>query len=112
MTQDELLAALPPGRLPSGLTQLAPADLLALVGVGLLLAAALAGLAAPLLKRRPSRRRLVRDTRGLAPEDRALAVARILGHLPAGLADVAYRGTVLPDAEFERRALARRRGGR
>lgn len=110
MTQDELLAALPPGRLPPGLTQLGPADLLALVGVGLVIAAVIAGLAAPLMKRRPSRRRLVLATRGLTPEDRALAVARILGHLPDGLADVAYRGVVLSDAEFERSALARRRG--
>lgn len=108
MTQDELVAALPPGRLPPELIQIAPADLLLCFGLGLIVAALLLTLARPFLDRRPSLRARIRDTRGLPGPERLLAIARILGHLPDGLRQAAYRGTHLPDAEVERAALKAR----
>jgi len=110
MTQAELIAALPYGRLPQSLMQLHAADLIALVGAGLLLAALLSWLVAPFLERRPSRRALIRATRGLRPEERALAVARILGHLPGELRATAYgAASPLHEEAIERIALKARR---
>jgi len=110
MTQAELIAALPDGRLPQSLMQLHAADLIALVGAGLLLAALLSLLIAPLLEWRPSRRALIRATRGLPPEERALAVARILGHLPGELRTTAYgAASPLHEEAIERIALKARR---
>ncbi|MCS0502948.1 hypothetical protein [Ancylobacter mangrovi] len=110
MTQAELIAALPEGRLPPELMQLHAADLLLLFGAGLLLAALLSVLAMPMLKRRPSRRALIRATRAMPPQERALAIARILGHLPDELRAEAYGAAPPPDpAIVERIALTARR---
>jgi hypothetical protein len=111
MTQAELIAALPEGRLPPGLTALA--DMLALLGAGLVVSALLALLIAPFIARRPSRKTLIRQTRGLAPEERLLAIARILGHLPEDLRPAAYGGGKLPpDETIERIALRAATGSR
>lgn len=110
MTQAELVAALPPGRLPPALMQLQPADFLLLFGLGLLLAALLCGLALPFLRCRPSPRTLIRATRGMPAQERALAIARILGHLPEELRAGAYGAAPPPDAgAMERIALRARR---
>ena len=109
MTQAELIAALPDGRLPQSLMQLHATDLIALVGVGLLLAALLSTLITPFLERRPSRRALIRATRGMPPDERALAIARIVGHLPKELHATAYAtAPPLGDDAIERIALKAR----
>ncbi|MFK8253344.1 hypothetical protein [Ancylobacter terrae] len=115
MTPAELVAALPEGRLPPALMQVDAADLLLLFGVGFVLAALLAWLAIPFLARRPSRRALIRATRDLPPQERALAIGRLLGHLPPELRAMAYGGTApLPPEAIERIALkaGRRRARR
>ncbi len=113
MTQNELIAALPAGRLPPDLMQLHLADGVLLFGTGLLLAALVAALAMPLLERRPSRRALIRATRALPPQERSLAIARILGHLPEPLRAGAYGAAPpLDPATIERIALKTRRGRR
>lgn len=110
MTQAELIAALPEGRLPPALMQLHAADFVMLFGTGLLLAGLLSWLAVPLLERRPSRRALIRATRGMPPEGRSLAIARILGHLPQELRATTYGGAPPLDGEaIERIALKARR---
>ena len=111
MTQAELIAALPEGRLPPGLMQLHAADLLLLFGAGLLLATLVCVLAMPFLQHRPSRRALIRATRGLPPQERALAIARILGHLPKELRAGAY-GTAPLDTEVIERIALKARGVR
>lgn len=113
MTQAELIAALPEGRLPLSLMQVNAADLLLLFGAGLLAAALLSVLAAPFLARRPSRRALIRATRGMPPQERVLAIGRVLGHLPEELRAMAYgRAPPLPPATVERIALKARRARR
>lgn len=109
MTQAELVAALPDGRLPPELMQIHAADLVLLFGIGLVAAALLASLLMPFLDRRPSRRARIRSTRGMLPAERALAIARILGRLPQELRDTAY-GTAAPLGEeaIERIALKAR----
>ena len=110
MTQAELIAALPEGRLPPALMQLHLADFILLFGAGLMLAALLSWLATPLLDRRPSRRALIRATRAMPPEERSLAIARILGHLPDELRATAYGAApALPDEAIEHIALKARR---
>lgn len=106
MTQAELIAALPQGRLPPELTALHAADLLALFGLGLIASAFLSLLLMPFAARRPSKRSLIRATRPLPPEERLLAVARILGYLPDSLRPAAYGVSPLPSGgEIERAAL-------
>ncbi|MQT14946.1 hypothetical protein [Segnochrobactrum spirostomi] len=109
MTRSELLAALPEGRLPPDLMHLHAADLLALAGLGLVVAAFFAALMLPLLQRRPSRRARIRATRGLPPQERLLAVARILGHLPETFRTAAYRDEPIDEAALERAAVKARR---
>jgi|GEM_PF-824516 len=112
MTQAELIAALPEGRLPPELMALGPSDLLALFGLGLAASALLSLLLAPFLARRPSRKVRIRATRTLPPEERLLAIGRILGHLPEELRPSAYgREAPPPDRTIERIAL-RSRGAR
>ncbi|WP_428028873.1 hypothetical protein [Ancylobacter sp.] len=113
MTQAELIAALPEGRLPPALMELHVADMMSLFGIGLLLAALLSVLAIPFLGRRPSRRALIRATRALPPQERVLAIGRILGHLPGELRATAYGGAppLAPEA-IERIALTARRARR
>ena len=66
----------------------------------------------PLMARKPSRRALIRATRGMAPEARILAIARILGKLPEPLRAAAYGAVPAPDdAAIERIALRRTRRG-
>lgn len=111
MTHQELLAALAPPRLPAAMAMLDWREWMALAGLGLLAALAVFLLLRPLLGRRPSRRSLIRATRGLPPGERILAIARILGHLPAPLRDAAYGAAPPPDdAGIERLALWRRGG--
>lgn len=102
MNQD-LLNALHPPRLPEAFTQLGLADLIAVFGLGLLLAAASLMLFAPLIRRRPVRPGLsarIQDTQALPPEERMLALARILAE---------QRGVALP--EDQRQALYAGRDG-
>ncbi|WP_181701534.1 hypothetical protein [Chthonobacter albigriseus] len=109
MTQAELIQALPAGRLPPSLIELGAADLLALFGVGLVLGAILAAILAPFLKRTPSRRARVRATRGLAPQERVLAVAKLLGEMPEPLRPSAYvPWPSVTDAEIEHAAMTAR----
>ena len=113
MTQAEVVAALPAGRLPPALMQLHTTDFVMLFGAGLLLAALVSWLAAPFLRRRPSRRALIRATRGMPPQERLLAIARILGHLPPELRAIAYGGAPpLGVDAIERIALKARRAPR
>ena len=106
MTQAELIAALPEGRLPPELMMLHFADLLALFGLGLILSAIGSLVFLPFLKRRASIKSLIRQTRGLPPEERLLAIARILGYLPEALRPAAYGLGPLPDDDLiEREAL-------
>jgi len=110
MTQADLIAALPEGRLPPALMQLHLADFIMLFGVGLMLAALLSWLATPFLDRRPSRRALIRATSGMPPEEQSLAIARILGHLPDELRATAYGAAPpLPGEAIEHIALKARR---
>ncbi|MBN9671489.1 hypothetical protein [Roseibium aggregatum] len=110
MTQADLIAALPEGRLPPGLMALRPSDLLALFGAGLIVSALLSLLILPFTTRRPSRKTLIRATRDLPPEDRLLAIARILGHLPEELRPAAYGLEPPPSGEaLERIALSAKR---
>lgn len=110
MTRDELLARLSPPRLPLDMGALGWREMLALAGIGLLAGLAVALLLRPLLARRPSRRALIRATRGQPPQDRILAIARILGRLPDPLRPAAYGAAPAPDdATLERIALRRGR---
>ncbi len=103
MTRDELINALGPGRLSSELTQLGLTELSALAGLGMLTALILMLVVRPFLIHRPSRTMLIRGTRGLPPQERILAIARILGYLPESLRKAAYGAQPPPsDAEIER----------
>lgn len=109
MTQAELIAALSPSRLPPSLHVLSWQEAMALFGLGLITGAVLVGLISPLLIRRPSARARIRATRGQAGEERLLAIARILGHLPRSLRPAAYGAAEMPsDDEIDR--LTRGRG--
>ncbi len=111
MTRDELLAQLSPPRLPLDMAALGGREALALAGIGLLLGLLAALILRPLLARRPSRRARIRATRGMPPEARILAIARILGRLPDPLRPAAYGAVPAPDdAVIERIALRGRRG--
>lgn len=109
MTHSDLLAALAPPRLPADMAALSMGEVMALLGMGLLAALALFAAAAPLLTRRPSRRDTIAATRALPAPERLLAIARLLGHLPAALRPAAYGAAPAPDAaEIEREALRAR----
>lgn len=108
MTPAELIAALSPSRLPPSLQMPGWREALALFGLGLIAGALLALMLAPLLTRRPSLRARIRATRGLPGQERLLAIARILGHLPKSLRPAAYGATpVPPEAEIELLARGR-----
>ena len=107
MTPAQVMAALAPSRLPA--TMMVPGwpEYLALFGLGLLSGLALVALISPFLGRRISRATRIRATRGLPAQERLLAIARILGRLPAALRPAAYGAMPPPpDAEIER--IARR----
>ncbi|MBP2150937.1 hypothetical protein [Xanthobacter flavus] len=113
MTQAELIAALPEGRLPPSLMALHATDLVALFGLGLLLGALCCALVLPLLVRRVPLRARLRAIRSLEPEARLLAIARILGRLPDDLRAAAYGAAPPPgDEAIERIALKARRARR
>lgn len=108
MTQAELIAALSPSRLPASMQMLGWRDGLALFGLGLLAGVAAVWLISPLLTRRRSVRARIRDTRGLPGQERLLAIARILGRLPASLRPAAYGAApVPPDDRIEKLARGR-----
>ena len=110
MTQAELIAALPEGRLPPALMALHATDLVALFGLGLLLGALCCALVLPLLARPVPLRARLRAMRSLEPEARLLAIARILGRLPDDLRAAAYGAAPPPGPEaIERIALKARR---
>lgn len=113
MTQAELIAALPEGRLPPALMALHATDLVALFGLGLLLGALFCALMLPLLARPVPLLARLRAVRSLEPEARLLAIARILGRLPDDLRAAAYGAAPPPGAEaIERIALKARRARR
>lgn len=112
MTQEDLLAHLSPPRLPLEMAALGWPEMLALAGLGLMAGLIAALLLRPVLGRKPSRRGLIQATRGLPPQDRILAIARILGRLPDPLRAAAYGAAPAPDdAAIERAALRRTRRG-
>lgn len=112
MTHEEMLAALAPSRLPVDMSILGWREVLGLTGFGLLAALILFALLSPWLARRPSRRSRIRETRRLPAQERILAIARILGHLPERLRPAAYGDAPAPtDAEIERIALRSRGRG-
>lgn len=103
MTHEEMLAALAPARLPAAMQSLDGSEMLALLGLGLLLAALVALILTPLLRRRIPIRQRILSTRGLPPAERLLAIARITGRLPPTFRDAAYRPAPdLTDAQIER----------
>jgi hypothetical protein len=113
MTQAELIAALPEGRLPPALMALHATDLVALFGLGLLLGTLCCALVLPLLARRVPLRAQVRALRSLEPQARLLAIARIVGRLPDELRAAAYGAAPPPgDEAIERIALKVRRARR
>ncbi|WP_347137683.1 hypothetical protein [Paracoccus sp. SSK6] len=110
MRRDELLAQLSPPRLPLDMAALGWREMLALAALGLLAGWLIALALRPLMGRKPSRRALIRATRGMAPEARILAIARILGRLPEPLRAAAYGAVPAPDDDaIEKIALRRGR---
>ncbi len=116
MTPD-VVEALHPPRLPEAFAAMGWGDLLAAFGLGLLLAAAVLSLAAPLLQRRAPRPRLsarIAAAASLPPQDRLLALARLLaergGTLPEDLRAGLYRPEGADPARIE--ALILRGRGR
>lgn len=107
MTQDELIAALAPSRLPDSLLRPGWPEMLALFGLGLLAGLVLALVLRPLLRPRISLAQRIRATRGQPAQERLLAIARILGRLPPGLRAAAY-GTAPPPSDAQIERIARR----
>lgn len=104
----EIVDAMHGARLPEAFTHLGWQDYLAMFGLGLLLAALLLWLLTPLLKRRAPKLRLadhLNATRDLPPEERALAMARLLvargGHLPEDQRAALYAGEALDLTRLE-----------
>ncbi|WP_299359873.1 hypothetical protein [uncultured Paracoccus sp.] len=97
----EIVDALHGPRLPEAFTQLTIWDVALALGLGLLLAALILTVAAPLLSRRPARPVLsdqLRRAASLPAQERLLALARLAGD----------RGVALPD---DIKAALYRRGG-
>lgn len=93
----DLVRQLHPPRLPVEFTQMGWPDLLAGLGLGLLLAALAVTLAAPFLRARPrpvSIAQRLKDSRSLPPNDRLLVVMAAFsqqgGKLPDDLRDALY----------------------
>lgn len=111
-----IVADLHPPRLPEAFAALGWPDLLAAFGFGLMLAALIVTLAAPLLRRRPRRvtpRARITAAAGLPPEERLLALTRILQDrgvtLPDDLRAALYSGRGGDPARIEALILAGRR---
>lgn len=110
MTREELIAALAPSRLPQDMPGIGLREGLALMALGIMAGLLLALILRPLMRVRASRRARIHATRGLPPQERLLAIARILGHLPAPLRPPAYGAAPSPgDDEIERIASRGRR---
>ncbi|MDT1060788.1 hypothetical protein RM190_02895 [Paracoccus sp. CPCC 101403] len=107
MTGDDLMAQLAPSRLPPTMQGAGWPEFLALFGLGLLAGVLLAAALSPLLRRRVSRAERIRGTRDLPPQERLLAIARILGRLPEALRPAAY-GAAPPPPPPEIERIARR----
>lgn len=117
---EDLIASLHPPRLPEAFATLGAMDLLAAFGIGLLLAVLILSLAGPLLQRRPRRIGLsaqIAETKSLPPQDRLLALTRLLstrgGAIPDEMKDLLYRGAPPPsDSELAAVEALIRRGRR
>lgn len=115
MTPD-IIAQLHPPRLPESFTALGWPDVLAAIGVGLLLAAIVLTVAGPMLRRRPHALRPaehIAAAAALPPQERLLALTRVLvergGTLPADQRAALYSGQPGDPARIE--ALILRQGG-
>ncbi len=107
MTHDQLMQALSPVRLPTPMAILSTAEMAALLALGII-AGAGAGLGGAALHAPPggppaSARG---GAAGLPVPDRLLAIARLLGHLPAALRPAAY-GAAPPPSDRRIEAIAR-----
>ena len=105
----ELVQTLNPPRLPAEFVRTGMADILAAFGIGLLIAAVLIFILAPLFRRRPAPRRAVDalgELRGLPASDRLVAAARLLAErgaaLPDSCHDALYLGASYDAADLER----------
>lgn len=107
MTHDQLMQALSPVRLPTPMAILSTAEMAALLALGIIAGLVLALAVLPFTRRRAARPRLrVAALRGLPVPDRLLAIARLLGHLPAALRPAAY-GAAPPPPDRRIEAIAR-----
>jgi len=107
MTPDELMHGLAPSRLPPTLQTAGWPEYLALFGLGLMAGLLMVMALSPMLRLRTSRAERIRQTRHLPPQERLLAIARILGHLPAALRPAAY-GAAPPPSSARIERIARR----
>ncbi len=113
MTPDALVAQLHPPRLPEAFAALGWEDVLAAIGLGFVLAALLLTIFGPLLRPRPRAPRpaaLIARAARLPPQERLLALARLLsecgGTLPEDQRAALYAGLPGDPARIE--ALIRR----
>lgn len=111
-----IVANLHPPRLPEAFAALGWPELLAGVGIGLMLAALIVTLAAPALRRRPRRitpRARIAAAALLPPEERLLALTHLLhdrgGTLPEDQRAALYSGQGGDPARIEALILAGRR---
>ena len=115
----DLVHTLNPPRMPAEFVRTGAADILAAFGVGLLIAAALVFVLAPLFRRRPARRRAadaLGELRALPASERLVAGARLLAErgvaLPDRYRDALYLGTPYDPADLERLVAEAWGGGR
>ncbi|MEZ5797747.1 MAG: hypothetical protein R3D63_09925 [Paracoccaceae bacterium] len=113
MTPQELVAQLHGPRLPEGYAAMGWDDVLAAVGLGLVLAAAVLAVLGPVLRprARPARRGAqIAEAARLPPQDRLLALARLLhdlgGTLPEDQRAALYAGLPGDPARVEALILA------
>lgn len=110
MTHDEIMARLPPPRLPAEIASVSLSEMLAFVAFGMLLGLAAGLLLLPLTRRRSSSKRVrLSDLRALPVPERLLALARLLGHLPPSLRAAAYGAEPPPPDQVIERAVRRAR---
>lgn len=106
MTHAEMLASLPPPRLPVTMAILSPSEILALLGLGMAFGLLIGVLVLPLTRQRDRRQGLrLRDLRSLPMPERLLELSRLLGCLPRSLRAAAYGAAPPPsDRQVERAA--------
>ncbi|MDB6177206.1 hypothetical protein PAF17_06750 [Paracoccus sp. Z330] len=103
MTHEQMLAALHPPRIPIDMATPGWQEIIALAGLGMLTAVGCFVIMRPFLRRHASRASRIRATRGLPPQERLLAIARITGYLPDRLRPAAYGKEPAPtDDQIER----------